>query len=256
MIKFYRKIRQKLIAEKKIGNYLLYAIGEIILVVIGILIALAINDNHEQGTIRKKEQVYLAGLRSEFETSRLKLQNLTEVNKTSLDGARKIMEFVSDENAVPDEKQFAELLYNTFAFDVSFNPNNSLLNEMINSGSLKDISNTELRKHLTNWLSTMEDIAKQEQELAMQREKVLAMFQSSDNSIRTILDLTGVYVQELGLPARKNHISNLNLLTSTEFENNVLMFMLAILSTEDAHYQPLMKDLNAILALIDAEIVK
>jgi hypothetical protein len=43
MIKVFRKIRQKMLTENKFGKYLLYAIGEIILVVIGILIALQIN---------------------------------------------------------------------------------------------------------------------------------------------------------------------------------------------------------------------
>ncbi len=44
MIKFFRKIRQKMLTENKFGKYLIYAIGEIILVVIGILIALQINN--------------------------------------------------------------------------------------------------------------------------------------------------------------------------------------------------------------------
>ncbi len=48
MIKFYRKIRQRLLSENKVSKYLLYAIGEIILVVIGILIALYINNNNEK----------------------------------------------------------------------------------------------------------------------------------------------------------------------------------------------------------------
>lgn len=44
MIKFFRKIRQKLLTENKFSKYLIYAIGEIILVVIGILIALQLNN--------------------------------------------------------------------------------------------------------------------------------------------------------------------------------------------------------------------
>jgi len=48
MIKFFRRIRQKLIMENKIGKYFKYAIGEIILVVIGILIALQVSNFNEQ----------------------------------------------------------------------------------------------------------------------------------------------------------------------------------------------------------------
>lgn len=47
MIKFFRTIRQNLIMENKTGKYLKYAIGEIVLVVIGILIALSINTWNE-----------------------------------------------------------------------------------------------------------------------------------------------------------------------------------------------------------------
>jgi len=47
MIKFFRKIRQQLLTENKFTKYLLYAIGEIVLVVIGILIALQINNNNQ-----------------------------------------------------------------------------------------------------------------------------------------------------------------------------------------------------------------
>jgi Family of unknown function (DUF6090) len=62
MISVLRKIRQKLIAEGKLKQYLAYAVGEIILVVVGILIALKINDLQKERQDRRDEQVYLARL--------------------------------------------------------------------------------------------------------------------------------------------------------------------------------------------------
>ncbi len=56
MIKFFRKIRQTLIAENRFSKYLLYAIGEIMLVVIGILIALQINNWNEGRKLDKRVQ--------------------------------------------------------------------------------------------------------------------------------------------------------------------------------------------------------
>jgi tetratricopeptide (TPR) repeat protein len=53
MIKFFRKIRQKLLTENKFSKYLLYAIGEIVLVMVGILLALQVNNWNE---LRKKEE--------------------------------------------------------------------------------------------------------------------------------------------------------------------------------------------------------
>jgi hypothetical protein len=59
MIRFFRKIRQKLLTENKFSKYVLYAIGEIVLVVIGILIALSINNWNEQHKINVQELIIL-----------------------------------------------------------------------------------------------------------------------------------------------------------------------------------------------------
>ncbi len=59
MIKFFRKIRQQLLAENKFTKYLIYAVGEIVLVVIGILIALSINNSNDAKKMRMKERVVL-----------------------------------------------------------------------------------------------------------------------------------------------------------------------------------------------------
>jgi len=251
-MKFLRKIRQKLIDEKKLRNYLLYAVGEIILVVIGILIALAINNNNQNRADRKKEVTYLKGLKTEFQISKLKLAKLMEVNQQNYDEAKSLIVHMSKDTVTLTEKEFAESLYASFAQDVAFNPNNSLLNEMLNSGSLRNISNPQLRIYLTNWISTLEDIAKQENDLALQREKVLDLFRNNENSIRTVIDLAGVN-KELDIPEGNKVISNLQLLSSREFENNVLMFILTTYATEKAHYTPLMENINAILTLLESE---
>ena len=59
MIKFFRKIRQKLLSENKFSKYLLYALGEIFLVVIGILIALQVNNWNQSRIDTQKEIVHL-----------------------------------------------------------------------------------------------------------------------------------------------------------------------------------------------------
>ncbi|MCG2459389.1 hypothetical protein K8352_01355 [Flavobacteriaceae bacterium F89] len=253
MIKFFRRIRQNLLAENKFSKYLVYALGEIILVVIGILIAVSINNSNQKRIEKEKEQAYLIGLKREFQISKNKLAKLIEVNKHSYEGAKKIMGYIGHETALPTERQFSDLLYNSFAFDVAFNPNNSLLNEMISSGGLKGISNTELRIHLTNWISTLEDISKQEIDLGKQRERILDIFRANKHSIKTILDNTGVSA-ELALPGNKYNVSNLELLNSLTFENNMLIFILTGYATEQAHYNPLMNDIDIILGLIETEI--
>lgn len=231
----------------------MYAIGEIILVVIGILIALAINNANQKRLEKANEQAYLIGLKEEFQASKNKLTELIKVNKQSYEGAKTIMQYISNDSIVPSEKEFSGLLYRTFAFDIAFNPNNSLINEMINSGGLKGISNPKLRIHLTNWVSTLEDIAKQENDLGAQRERVLDILRTNEHSIKTILDNTMVSAQ-LSLQGTNNGVSNLELLNSMEFENNILIFILTSYATEKTHYEPLMKNMDRILEMIASEI--
>ena len=76
MIKFFRSIRQKLLSENKFSKYLLYAIGEIVLVVIGILIALQINNWNDLKKEHQNERIYLESLQAEFATN---LETLNQV---------------------------------------------------------------------------------------------------------------------------------------------------------------------------------
>ncbi|HAV54672.1 MAG TPA: hypothetical protein DCX41_07055 [Aequorivita sp.] len=250
MLRFFRRIRQNLLAEKKFTKYLFYAFGEIILVVIGILIAFAINNANQKRLTVKNEVTYLMGLKEEFQTSKLKLKELIAVNQDNYNGAKQILAYTGDPSAVPSEEEFSKVLYSTFSTDIAFNPNNSLLQEIINSGNLKNLSNPELRIQLTNWISTIEDIRRQEEELGIQRIKVLDMFRTNDYSLRTIFEKVGVS-ESIGLPSTDVTESNLSLLDSKEFENNVLMFIITSYATEEVHYRPLMQDLDKILKLID-----
>tara|TARA_B100000497_G_C7549579_1_gene332183 strand:+ start:52 stop:264 length:213 start_codon:yes stop_codon:yes gene_type:complete len=66
MIKFFRKIRQRLLSENRFSKYLLYAIGEVVLVVIGILIALNLNTNSENEKLVVQEIKILKEIKSEL----------------------------------------------------------------------------------------------------------------------------------------------------------------------------------------------
>jgi hypothetical protein len=75
MIKFFRKIRQGLLTENKVNKYFLYAIGEIILVIIGILIALYINNRNE---VRIIENKYISNLQQVQNELEVNIENTTK----------------------------------------------------------------------------------------------------------------------------------------------------------------------------------
>ena len=256
MITLLRKLRLKFIRENKIRNYLLYALGEIILVVAGILIALAINNAQEDRLLERKELTYLSGLENEFEISKSKLQELIKVNKASYEKAAIILNYTSSLKDTMDEREFSNLLNDAFSRDISFNPNISLIQEMISSGSLKDLSDKDLRIQLTNWLASLEDIAGQERSQEARRQEVMKIFESEKASVRTIVDHSGITERILELQPLKEHYSNLHLLQSRSFENNLLLFILSAKSTESNHYLPLTSDLNQILESIRTNLEK
>ena len=76
MIKFFRNIRQTMIKENKVSKYLLYAIGEIFLVVIGILIALQINNWNEKRVIREETELRLSKLIEDLVNDQNQLKNM------------------------------------------------------------------------------------------------------------------------------------------------------------------------------------
>lgn len=76
MVKFFRNIRKKLAAENKIAGYLRNAIGEIVLVVVGILIALQINNWNQIKNQRNKEVEILKAFHTQLNTD---LKNLIQV---------------------------------------------------------------------------------------------------------------------------------------------------------------------------------
>ena len=81
MIKFFRKIRQKLLLENKFSRYLIYAVGEIVLVVIGILIALQINNYNETRKEKALEKELINLLISDLEEKRK--ENLSDSENAS-----------------------------------------------------------------------------------------------------------------------------------------------------------------------------
>ena len=79
MIRFFRHIRLDALSRKRFSKYLIYALGEIILVVIGILIALAINNRNESKKIAQEEQLLLKDLKIDFQLNLEQIKEKTRI---------------------------------------------------------------------------------------------------------------------------------------------------------------------------------
>lgn len=154
MIKFFRRIRQNLVNEGKTSKYFKYAIGEIILVVIGILIALQIN-NWNEG--RKKVQLEISILKDIKSDLKDNINNLTEGikhTKSSLSNNTRIIELY--ENKTP----FNDSLLVCFSdFSGYWDPDFTYAGfENLKSIGVNLISSTSLRREIINLIEVEMDI--------------------------------------------------------------------------------------------------
>ena len=152
MIKFFRTIRQKLIMENlsaeqagKTGKYLKYAFGEIMLVVIGILIALQINNWNEERKTDKVEIKMLQELLSTLESDMVFQNNQIDWFKSQISSSKLIIEYLNSNLTYHDSLDF----HFGNAFDRFTGLTRDQAYQKAKSNGLDFIKNDSLKEELT-----------------------------------------------------------------------------------------------------------
>nr|WP_298997918.1 DUF6090 family protein [uncultured Allomuricauda sp.] len=96
-MKLFHKIRMKLLSENKFQNYLMYAIGEIVLVVIGILIALQINDWSETRKRKIEEEKLLIALVEDFKENKERIEEAIDKEEDMIRMSKSLIEVMQSE---------------------------------------------------------------------------------------------------------------------------------------------------------------
>jgi len=157
MIKFFRHIRQNLLMENKRRKYFKYAIGEIVLVVIGILIALQINTWNETRKEKQEEISILQNLHDEF-TENKKLLKATQIGtKATKQAGFEIMNLIGKPETIIKQHNPDSLIFFMLEFS-SFRPSENTINDLIQSGRLKLLKNKKLKVLLYQWQSDLKDL--------------------------------------------------------------------------------------------------
>jgi len=147
MIKFFRRIRQSLLSENKFSKYLIYAIGEIVLVVIGILIALQINTWNENQKLKKEERQVLINFQQSLQNDLTNLGIRTQIHNRSDFSIGVILDHLENDKAYDGSLKVhfgqtnatPEIIINTSTF------------EALKSNNLNLISNENLRQSITDF---------------------------------------------------------------------------------------------------------
>ena len=155
-MKFFRQNREEQIAgntherQNRTSRYLLYAIGEIALVMIGILLALQVNDWNARRLDAKKEQMLLKNLQQDFQTNLTELKKIYNRVSRGHQSGVSLLEIIKSEDVIDPAE--AEMLIDRVVNSAqSLDLFSGTIDEIINTGSLNIIRDPALRKQLSNW---------------------------------------------------------------------------------------------------------
>lgn len=243
-----------MLSENKFSKYLLYAIGEIILVVIGILIALQINNNNTYKKERETEQEYLMSLQTEFISNLEKLNasiDANEIRENALENLltlfdTSILDTVSSES-------ISLMLHPILGSELGYTPALGVLSDIISSGKLNIILNKKLRHSLSSFEGSIDFLKNQEDEAEKIKER-LKFILFKKISVRNIQKSLGRQFEHRSISDTVNikHVFN-----SVELENYLLDYSLVIAAANDERFfGGLKENIEFILKQIELELDK
>jgi len=163
MIRFFRNIRQKLLSKNNIKKYLLYAVGEIFLVMIGILLALQVNNLNEERKNRALERAYLSDIHYDFLENKIQFEVKQKVYSNQFKLADSLCRRVfpiTDENW----EQMSRIYQRAF-LPHTLNAKSSSVEALIGSGNSNIIQNDSLKTILLSWEDLYDDYKENEEAL-------------------------------------------------------------------------------------------
>lgn len=184
MIKFFRRIRQRLLTENKFSKYLIYAIGEIFLVVLGILIALQINNANEARKINQELVSINENIRQEFISNLDALNVVFQELEVTKKGGLKILSLIGTSESGLNEFNVDSLIEMSIMFPL-WRPSSFTVNELKNSGKLSFLKNRRLKKLLFEWEKLTEYINNQNIRLEKSSVEIID-YVSQNGSLRNI----------------------------------------------------------------------
>jgi hypothetical protein len=248
MIKFFRKIRYDLMEKNKTGKYLKYAIGEIILVVIGIVIALQLNEWRNENSNYKQKQNVLKALQFEFQSNLSQLDTILFYNNKILKGYPEAMGLIKSQDVSTKKEEFSESLKN-LGYTWSFSAINGALRSGISSGDIHLVNNKLLIGLLFSWEDVVKDSEEESQKMRDYQSDASLLFE-------TYIRVGNLWKSEFpGTQISKHPSDYSGLFKDVLFEDYVAISFFN--ATEYATELNVIKTNNLkILELIDKELLK
>lgn len=184
MLRIFQRIRIKLLSSRQIQKYSLYALGEIALVVIGILIALQINTWNQNRLNKLEEKNILKNLKDEFLLNKDQfIKSLNRIER-ALSTSKKLSGLIGSDRRELETQNLDSLIYNVFEYDNLTISENTLL-DLIQSGRLHLISNESLKNSIYQW-TQQTSLVQENYELARKKSAFLLTYLSPRYSLKNV----------------------------------------------------------------------
>lgn len=170
MLRLFRQIRQRLMTDTqpeksrrpgRYSKYLFYVIGEIIIVIIGILLALQVDTWNTERQERDEARVFLVRLKNEFLDNRKQMVQKIQMRTLALESARELLQYVDGKSEAYTRSGVDSLLANTLPV-YTFDPSQGVLNQLTSTDKLTLMRSEALNDSLSKWNSMIQDFKEDE----------------------------------------------------------------------------------------------
>lgn len=233
MLKIFRNIRKHLLGERKTVRYLTYAIGEIILVVIGILIALSINNWNQEKTNRTEELNYYKNIKRQLKEDKGAISGNIDYNNYYLQQNKYAINII-EKNDRSEIDSLAQITINLQDFS-DFHRQSNIYQAMVNSGEIKLLKNQQIIEGLQHL-----------EETYIYMNKLEDTHSKASMTFAVPIIVNSIKVFDMS-------IENLENLYTFEFQN-LLVLITGLMVEKNGIYQRGLDEINVLNNLIDDEL--
>ncbi|WP_223032285.1 DUF6090 family protein [Hanstruepera marina] len=249
MLKFFNKIRKQLLNDNQTGRYLKYAIGEIILVMIGILLALQVSNWNNNRELEKEELKVLKSLLQEFKENLARFDVAYKFHLNRKKAIEAMMTSDPRELSLDSLRNLNRSINNNYTFD----PFQGIYNSVINSGKIELVSNDSLKIKIAIIQDLLNDYKEEETNAMVFTQRNLYPFQIDSSKIDFSIYYSTKEHSEDELMEFKQNL--LQVLESNKYEN-LLVYIHGYMNGIFIEGPILEEEMVSIINLLESEIEK
>ena len=251
MLRFFRQIRKKLMEQSKVRKYLFYAIGEIALVMIGILLALQVNNWNENRLQENEEAFYLQKLQQSITQDTTTYSQVIELLDSAIDNLSIIQNELNDINKEAFSVDITSPLLSTYKRSIE----RSTWDNLISTGKISLIQNNAVSDSLFKYYYAYENniLGWNEAQTHYTRQMIAPFLMEFDDTNWDAFNITAANLGDDVPLLMKKSISEYR---DEALFRNILRFKISTLESVKQVYIEILLKAKSLMSLIDQELTK